>query len=513
MTTEGVPYRQTCERWSNRILLLSLIGIVYLTLFPFRFSFAPTLEFHRYPFLLGMTGKHQSHVDVFLNVLLFVPFGFGLCAKLCKRGTGRWASFLLALGIGAATSYMVEFLQFYIPARDSGWNDVVTNSAGSVVGFLLFEFCGDASLNDLSKLENSFTAWFTPGRAALLIGAYFALWFGISVRLQRDTRLTDWDRQYNLFVGNDATGRNPWKGQVLVLQFWSRALSAPTIRGLAGRDPAQGAASGLLGSYDFTGPPPIRAQGDALPPLGQAPEQPQWASARASELDGRSWLRTQNAPESLTAAIQKTGQFTIHVVCAPSAIENANGRIVSLSEPADYSNFQMWQEGANLRFWFRNPVTEMRSALVWTVRDVFEAGKVRDIVATYDGSDASLYLDGNPVPRSYRLSPGASLLLRRISIKTADLQACVIVYDTLVFLPAGLLIGVAIRKSAGKKISGVWMVVLGGVLPAVLLEILLIWVSGRRIWVGNIALSLVFDLAGILLINADRRVKMSARDA
>jgi hypothetical protein len=46
-------------------------------------------------------------------------------------------------------------------------------------------------------------------------------------------------------------------------------------------------------------------------------------------------------------------------------------------------------------------------------------------------------------------------------------------------------------------------------LPALLLEILLAAVSGRGILSSNIALSLVFGLAGMLLINADRRVKTS----
>jgi hypothetical protein len=53
------------------------------------------------------------------------------------------------------------------------------------------------------------------------------------------------------------------------------------------------------------------------------------------------------------------------------------------------------------------------------------------------------------------------------------------------------------------------MLALGWVLPAVFLELLLSGVSGRRIWIGNIGLSLVFGLAGMLLINADRRSKNS----
>ena len=86
-----------------------------------------------------------------------------------------------------------------------------------------------------------------------------------------------------------------------------------------------------------------------------------------------------------------------------------------------------------------------------------------------------------------------------------------ILYDTLVFLPAGLLIGVAGRKTSRRNISGVWMLVVAWILPALLLEILLAGVSGRRIWAGNIALSLFFGVAGILLINADRRFKSFPR--
>ena len=92
-------------------------------------------------------------------------------------------------------------------------------------------------------------------------------------------------------------------------------------------------------------------------------------------------------------------------------------------------------------------------------------------------------------------------------IRTLDLDGCVIVYETLLFLPAGLLIGAATGKWSRQKIFCQWMLALGWVLPAVLLEFFLAGVSGRRIWVGNIVLSLVFGLAGILMINADRHFK------
>jgi len=509
MKTQDLPYQQACAEWSNRILILSLLGIAYLTLFPFRFDFAPTYVFHRYPFLLGTSEKRAHYLDFFLNVLLFVPFGFGLCAQVRKRGGSRWTSLLLALAVGACVSYLVELLQFYVPARDSGWGDIFSNTTGSVAGFLLFELCGGAILEELSKWEDAFEGWLSPLRTALLLVAYFAVCFGISARLQSETRLSNWDTRCILSVGNDASGQNPWKGQIFRLQIWNRALPEQAIRRLAGQESADDASTGLLGSYDFTSPPPYQDKRNFLPALDWTPEQPQFTNARAPEWGAASWLSTKVPVENLTREIKKSSQFTVHIVCAPAAKEGVNGRLIAFSQSAGNVNFLLRQEGQFLVFRLRNPLSATRSLLTWYVPGAFEPGKVRDIVASYDGSDAFIYLDGKSVPQTYRLSPGASLVHNFFFIETGALEGFVIVYETLIFLPAGLLLGVAVRKWAGQKISGRWMLALGWALPAVLLEILLVGVSGRRIWVGNIVFSLVFGLAGMLLINADRRFKNS----
>jgi VanZ family protein len=509
MKTQDLPHQQASAEWSNRIIILSLMGIADLTFFPFQFHLVANYDFHRSPFLLGMSTKPSHDLDFFLNVLLFVPFGFGLCAQARKRGSRRWTSLLVALAVGAGVSYVVEFLQLYIPSRDSGWTDVISNTTGSVAGFFLFEFCGGAILTALSKCEDSFGGWLSPRRAALLLVAYFAACFGISAILQNETRLSNWDPQCVLFVGNDASGLYPWTGQVFLLQIWNRALPEQTIRRITGRESAEDASAGLLGSYDFKSLAPYQDKRNFLPVLVWTPEQPRFMNARASELDARSWLRTKVPVENLTREIEKSSQFTVHIVCAPAATRVANGRIVSLSQSAENVNFHLREEGGNLVFWFRNPLSETRSVLAWTVLDAFEPGKVLDIVASYDGSDAFLYLNGNRVPKIYRLSPGASLVHHFTFIQTADLEGYVIVYETLIFLPAGLLIGLAAEKWARLKISDRWVLAFGLVLPAVLLEIFLAGMSGRRIWVGNIALSLVFGLAGVLLINADQRFKNS----
>src|SRR4029077_1758981 len=242
----------------------------------------------------------------------------------------------------------------------------------------LFELCGGAVLEELSKWEDSFEGWLSPRRAALLLVAYFAVCFGISVLLQNETRLSNWDPQCILFVGNDASGQNPWRGQIFRLQIWNRAIPEQAIRRITGRESAEDASTGLLGSYDFTSSPPYQDQRHFLPALGWTPEEPQFINARASELDAKSWLSTKFPVENLTREVKKSNQFTVHLVCAPAVTEDANGRIVSLSQSADNVNLSLRQEGADLVFWFRNPLSETRSVLAWRVRGVFEAGKVRD---------------------------------------------------------------------------------------------------------------------------------------
>jgi hypothetical protein len=189
----------------------------------------------------------------------------------------------------------------------------------------------------------------------------------------------------------------------------------------------------------------------------------------------------------------------------PAGIRDTDGQIVSISQSAENVNLNLGQEGTTLVLWFRNPLSKTRSLLAWEVPGVFESGQMRDIVASYDGSDASIYLDGKKVQESYRLSAGASLAHSIHLVRTAYLGGYIVVYETLVFLPAGLIIGIVVRKSSKWKVSGRLLFAVELALPPVFLEIVLMLVSGRGILAGNIFLSLLLTIAGMLLANADRR--------
>jgi VanZ family protein len=484
-------------------LILSLLGIAALTLFPYHFDFSHRSQYRPSFLLLRTVPKPGSGIDFFLNILLFIPFGFGVALKARKRGAGPWTSLMVALAVGALVSYAVEFLQLFVPSRDSSWDDVLANAAGSLTGGILFEFCGVFFVELATKIEDRLENWTSPLHTALLLALYFAVWFGISIILQEQTRLSNWDLRCTLDVGGDATGENPWKGRVYLLQIWDRVLpDNQIVRGL-GLGPAPSGDTGSLVSYDLSGLPPFADRRDFLPPLVWAGSSPLVQVDPQSEQGAGVRLTTASPVGGMIAAIKKTNQFTVRVVCAPAEVIGRGGRIVSLSQSQENVDFQLRQAGGNLLFWFRNPLSAIRASLVWRADNVFETGKTREIVASYDGSNAFLYVDGKKAARVYRLGPGASLVHKISSVRFEDLDGYVILYEGLVFLPAGVLFGIAARRWYGMKASERWILSAFLLLPPTLLEFLLVWVSGRRIWPENIVFSTLFGFAAILWINSD----------
>jgi glycopeptide antibiotics resistance protein len=162
-----------------------------LTLFPFRFDFQYSPLGSSSPFLLGSGMKTSGPLDVFLNVLLFVPFGFGLAEKLREKKVSRLATLFIVWTAGAIFSYAIELAQFFMPMRDSGWEDVVSNSTGSLAGFLLFDILGPFIIDFLSRCEAALRSWLTVTRVAVFLSVYFLLWFALSAVLQMQTRLSN----------------------------------------------------------------------------------------------------------------------------------------------------------------------------------------------------------------------------------------------------------------------------------------------------------------------------------
>lgn len=483
-----------------------MVGILFLTLYPFRLvSHARvTGSASASPFLLVGMGKDVGPLDAFLNVLLFVPLGFGLSEKLRERGKRRAVIFAVVLISGALLSYGIEFAQNYVPGRDSGWGDVLTNTTGSVVGFLLFNIWGQWVLEPLSIVEATLDIFLTWRRAALILLIYFACWFAISAHLQKLTRLDNWDGNCLLLVGNDAASRpsTGWQGNVSGLQLWDRALPDSLAAALTAGKPPDVPPPGLLAAYDFSGSAPFRDRMTFLSDLSWKPRAP--AQADPSELlDGNSWLASGASASNFVAALQRTNQFAIRVDCKPVQDEGTDTTLVSISNPSGLVDLAIRQNDANLVFWFRNPLSVRHASLAWSAPDVLEAGKPRDILYSYDGSNLSLYIDGHKDPRIYQLGPGTTMARLVHRIKTPELDGYIDIYYALVFFPAGVLLGVATRNLATRDAAGWLFLVFALFAPPWILDRILASVSGRPFSFAYAALSLILLAGGAIWMNVD----------
>ncbi len=94
--------------------------------------------------------------DVAINVAGFIPLGlcfrayFGVILKIERAA---W----LTLGFGFAISLTIEVLQSYLPTRDSGMTDLITNTLGTLLGSAFCAWC----------LESN---WFTKRNRASVLG-------------------------------------------------------------------------------------------------------------------------------------------------------------------------------------------------------------------------------------------------------------------------------------------------------------------------------------------------------
>lgn len=134
-----IKYKEKKRKQGISLFFMYLVIVYALTLMPFRplenflksgFNF----DFHLYAFSDVVHSYGPAYREAFLNVLMLVPFGFLFPFIFKKDVDGKKIllfSFLFSFGI--------EFLQLLDPGRSSDLTDLITNSSGGLLGFVLFK--------------------------------------------------------------------------------------------------------------------------------------------------------------------------------------------------------------------------------------------------------------------------------------------------------------------------------------------------------------------------------------
>lgn len=76
---------------------------------------------------------HMFFLNLFGNILCFMPYGF-----LLKAATGNRIPFWLCVLTAAGTSAVFEFLQYYFAVGVGDIDDVILNTVGAALGYLVY---------------------------------------------------------------------------------------------------------------------------------------------------------------------------------------------------------------------------------------------------------------------------------------------------------------------------------------------------------------------------------------
>jgi glycopeptide antibiotics resistance protein len=152
------PRRRGADRSLARGLwLFCAIFVVYGTSIPFQFAWDPAAAAQKLAHLplditiSPETGRRVSIPDVVQNVLLFVPFGITGFLAMSRR-VPRPFRIVLVSGAGALLSTSVEVMQLFTVDRTTSLTDLVTNTAGALIGALAAGLLADVASRSMETL-------------------------------------------------------------------------------------------------------------------------------------------------------------------------------------------------------------------------------------------------------------------------------------------------------------------------------------------------------------------------
>ncbi len=436
------------------------------TLAPFDFTREAAAAGARFSF-----GNYQQDpLDFVFNVVLFVPLGVLAWSQARRTGTGVAGSLLLCAAAGGCLSAAIEYVQGWLASRDSSLLDVLSNTVGAGLGAWLAHRWGARASRAYARSRLR-TTRAVPWVAAAL-GVVTLATSGL---LQAQTRLSNWDDQFPLLVGNEATGDRPWRGQLFSVAIFSGATAADSLRQFA-IDGEASLPAERLASFDLQG----SATSGGVAGMMPTPDGPEDVGGTSSWLahpvDAAPWVRR----------IRDTNAFTLRVRCATADMaQGGPARIVSNSADIALRNFTIGQQGTALVVRLRTPATGVNGNEPELVMPaVFTDAAPRDLLVSYDGATLAVAVAGSHQVARLELTPGlvaARAFVAPWQLRAAQVPVFSLVYLASLFLLPGALVGASGQRAAGRLALGAcWLAVFPAAYEATLAA-----VSGRPFHASN----------------------------
>jgi len=388
----------------RRLFVLFIIYLVFLlmiTVSPFEFSIRHlkmlmTSEEPIFPNAL----IHFQNMDVFLNILLFLPFGGFLAFWYrTKRLASVWRSLFIPVLLGGLLSTFIEIAQLFLD-RSTNFVDVLSNVSGTVLGYIgLWHWLWDHFLSRIAKWmgKHLLARWIVIFLYLIGLAAVMALPL-------RMNHLKDWDETYPLIIGNEATLDRPWEGKVDQVVIYDRVLSGSEIRELyqSGPDASKIEERNRFGSisqyyFDESGKDTVRnlsGNSGQLNLIGTGSMG--LGNETGMHLQNGYCLKSIQPAQALTHAIRNSSQFSVEVWLQTDRLNQTGpARIVSVSKNPGLRNFTLGQEGEDIHFRVRTRAAGWNGSYINLVsKSALRDTKIHHLVATFHYGVAKLFIDG-----------------------------------------------------------------------------------------------------------------------
>ena len=384
--------RLSIPRW-NVIIICSALLIAFVTLFPFNFVWQEGISSGNiFPYF-----HHPSNIADFIgNIVLFIPLSFSISGWLRRRRINQVAIIITVVYLSFSFSIAIEILQVFLPSRSPTYSDVLANTLGGLGGWLIFEVCATI-LGHYTTTTNPVYRSLSVQKIFGLLVAYIAVTLLLSIPNPNASSLSNWETNFPLVIGNEATGNRPWEGKISQLWISDRALTKGEVQ-QAFSDPQfspEELRKALVAGYHFLGGQNYRDRTGNLPNLVWKGNSLKVDKPNFASLNSHQWLETPKPVTILSQQIRQTSQFSIGVTLATAQLHQTGpARIISVSDSPYQRNLTVGQESDNLIFRLRTPKTgENGKNPVVILLNLLNNKDWHQLIITYDGFHFTCYID------------------------------------------------------------------------------------------------------------------------